>query len=82
MSGTTQAAVFNPWDRALYLAVLHKRPFCRWANFDKPFQGFGQVLDCVSSTHKAPRKDCDVCSDFAMPDTRLTDLGKQVSTQK
>eukprot|EP00667_Euglena_gracilis_P015010 EG_transcript_15590 len=44
ISGTTSAAIFNPWDRALYLSVLHERPFLSPANFDKPFQGFGQAI--------------------------------------
>jgi hypothetical protein len=42
LSGGVCAAVFNPWDRALYLSVLHERAFCRLANWRNPFQGIYQ----------------------------------------
>ena len=50
-AGGIQAALFNPWDRALYLSVIHKRKFLCAANFASPYQGFGQsmVLRMVSS---------------------------------
>lgn len=47
-SGVSVAGLFNPWDRALYLSVLHSRPFLRRANFSHPYQGFWQV--CVHRT--------------------------------
>lgn len=47
-SGVSVAGLFNPWDRALYLSVLHARPFLRRANFVHPYQGFWQV--CVHRT--------------------------------
>ena len=47
-SGVAVAGLFNPWDRALYLSVLHSRPFLRRANFSHPYQGFWQV--CVHRT--------------------------------
>jgi hypothetical protein len=43
-SGIVVAGLFNPWDRALYLSVLHVRPFLRRENFAHPYQGFWQVL--------------------------------------
>jgi Mitochondrial carrier protein len=50
-SGAIQAGVFNPYDRALYLSVQHKRAFLCPANFANPYQGFSQsiVLRMVSS---------------------------------
>jgi Mitochondrial carrier protein len=50
-SGAIQAGVFNPYDRALYLSVQHKRAFLSPANFANPYQGFAQsiVLRMVSS---------------------------------
>ena len=38
-SGLLQAAVFNPWDRALYLSVLHHRRFLHHDNFQEPMRG-------------------------------------------
>lgn len=43
-SGILQAAMFNPWDRALYLSVKHKRSFLRWSNFVAPFSGLAQTV--------------------------------------
>jgi len=43
VSGTTQAALLNPWDRALYLSVKDRRPFLSWPNFYRPYYGFGQA---------------------------------------
>lgn len=43
-SGVSVAGLFNPWDRALYLSVLHTRPFLTPANFHHPYQGFLQVV--------------------------------------
>lgn len=41
LSGAVQAAVFNPYDRALYVRVKHRRRhFLDWRNFDRPFEGF------------------------------------------
>eukprot|EP01126_Amoeba_proteus_P000650 TRINITY_DN10180_c0_g2_i1.p1 TRINITY_DN10180_c0_g2~~TRINITY_DN10180_c0_g2_i1.p1 ORF type:complete len:316 (+),score=51.00 TRINITY_DN10180_c0_g2_i1:80-949(+) len=43
-SGVIQAGLFNPWDRALYLAVQHRRNFLMWDNFTSPFRGFCQAV--------------------------------------
>jgi hypothetical protein len=43
-SGVCVAGLFNPWDRALYLSVLHSRPFLHRANFIHPYTGFAQVI--------------------------------------
>ncbi|KAG5504913.1 hypothetical protein JKF63_04359 [Porcisia hertigi] len=41
VSGTTQAILFNPIDRALYVRVKYRRPrFLDRRNFERPFQGF------------------------------------------
>ena len=44
ISGLIQAAVFNPWDRALYLSVMHHRDFLHRENFSKPFAGVMQTI--------------------------------------
>lgn len=44
IGGITQAGLFNPWDRALYLSVKESRPFLAWDNFSRPYQGFGQAI--------------------------------------
>lgn len=44
VTGVFTAAVFNPWDRALYLSVKHHRPFILAANFKQPFYGFGAAI--------------------------------------
>lgn len=36
------SVLFNPWDRALYLSVKHKRPFLASSNWRSPFQGWLQ----------------------------------------
>jgi hypothetical protein len=43
LSGTTQAMLLNPWDRALYLSITHRRPFLTAANFSRPYMGFAQA---------------------------------------
>jgi hypothetical protein len=43
-SGLVQAAVFNPWDRALYLSVMHHRPFLKMENFRNPMAGVMQTI--------------------------------------
>lgn len=43
-SGVVIAGLFNPWDRALYLSVLHQRPFLRACNWRSPYTGFLQSL--------------------------------------
>ena len=43
-SGLVQAAVFNPWDRALYLSIKDNVPFLRRSNFVAPFTGVFQTL--------------------------------------
>jgi hypothetical protein len=42
--GVTQAGVFNPMDRALYLSIKNDVPFLTWANFKNPYQGFLQSV--------------------------------------
>ena len=44
LSGLLQAAIFNPWDRALYLSVKHDRKFLHWLNFKNPFAGLMQTI--------------------------------------
>ena len=44
VSGLAQAAVFNPWDRALYLSVMHHRDFLHSANFKNPMAGVLQTI--------------------------------------
>ena len=44
LSGLLQAAVFNPWDRALYLSVKHDRNFLHSKNFSSPFAGVFQTI--------------------------------------
>ena len=44
VSGLCTAALFNPWDRALFLSVVHKRVFLSVENFRTPFQGLAQTL--------------------------------------
>jgi len=43
-SGVCQALLFHPWDRALYLSVVHKRPFLSKPNFVMPLQGLAQTF--------------------------------------
>lgn len=44
IAGVAQAAVFNPYDRALYLSVKHHRPFLDPKNFENGYQGFLQSV--------------------------------------
>ena len=44
ISGLIQAAVFNPWDRALYLSVKENRNFLNSYNFHDPFAGVLQTI--------------------------------------
>lgn len=44
LGGVSQAGLFNPWDRALYLSVKHERPFLAIENFNRPYQGFWQAI--------------------------------------
>ena len=43
-AGLLQAAVFNPWDRALYLSVLTHRKFLHRENFREPMRGVLQTI--------------------------------------
>jgi hypothetical protein len=43
-AGVSQAGLFNPFDRALYLSVKNEIPFLRWENFQQPYQGFFQSV--------------------------------------
>lgn len=43
-SGVSIAALFNPYDRALYLSVREHRSFLHHANWKSPFTGFAQSL--------------------------------------
>lgn len=43
ISGALQAVLFNPFDRALYLRVHHRRSFLARENFAQPFQGFSNA---------------------------------------
>jgi len=43
-SGVTVAGLLNPYDRALYLSVRHRRNFLDRANFKNPYRGFWQSL--------------------------------------
>jgi hypothetical protein len=36
--------LLNPWDRALYLSVTHRRAFLHRENFIRPYQGLSQTL--------------------------------------
>ena len=44
LAGISQAGVFNPYDRALYLSVRDHRPFLHRANFQNPYLGFTQSI--------------------------------------
>jgi hypothetical protein len=43
-SGLIQAFMFNPWDRALYLSIMHERPFLSRENFRNPMSGVLQTV--------------------------------------
>ena len=50
-SGTVQTVIFNPWDKANYLAIKNHRSFLDKRNFVQPFQGvtnnlFGRFISC------------------------------------
>lgn len=59
ISGLIQAAVFNPWDRALYLSVMNHRPFLRAENFVNPMAGVMQTITqrAISSGLYFPLED-------------------------
>lgn len=59
ISGLIQAGVFNPWDRALYLSVMHHRPFLRAENFVNPMAGVMQTITqrAISSGLYFPLED-------------------------
>jgi len=44
LAGISQAGLFNPYDRALYLSVRDHRPFLHSANFQNPYLGFTQSI--------------------------------------
>jgi len=44
LAGVSQAAVFNPYDRALYLSVKERRSFLSLVNWKSPYNGFLQSL--------------------------------------
>lgn len=44
VSGVSTAALFNPYDRALYLSVKDQRPFLHPKNWKMPFAGLAQSL--------------------------------------
>lgn len=43
-AGIIATTMLNPWDRALYLSVVEKRPFLHWKNLQHPYQGYLQTL--------------------------------------
>jgi len=43
-SGVIATTMLNPWDRALFLSVLERRPFLHWKNLRNPYQGYMQTL--------------------------------------
>lgn len=43
-AGVSQAGLFNPFDRALYLSVKNRKNFLHWENFQNPYQGFFQSV--------------------------------------
>eukprot|EP00658_Telonema_sp_P-2_P048286 TRINITY_DN36733_c0_g1_i1.p1 TRINITY_DN36733_c0_g1~~TRINITY_DN36733_c0_g1_i1.p1 ORF type:complete len:405 (+),score=56.81 TRINITY_DN36733_c0_g1_i1:71-1216(+) len=44
VSGCVVTCLLNPWDRALFLSVAHRRPFLNRANFERPYQGIWQTF--------------------------------------
>jgi hypothetical protein len=44
LAGVAQAGIFNPYDRALYLAVKEDRRFLSWRNWQSPYSGFVQSI--------------------------------------
>lgn len=43
-SGCLVTCALNPWDRALFLSVAHRRTFWDFQNWCRPYQGVGQTL--------------------------------------
>lgn len=43
-AGAVTTLGLNPYDRALYLSVVNRRPFLIAANFKRPYMGIGQTL--------------------------------------
>mmetsp|Transcript_7384 Transcript_7384/g.15943 ORF Transcript_7384/g.15943 Transcript_7384/m.15943 type:complete len:283 (-) Transcript_7384:178-1026(-) len=43
-AGFFTTALLNPWDRALYLAIVNGRPFFSRANWREPYRGITQTL--------------------------------------
>lgn len=43
-AGVSCAALFNPFDRAMFLASCHKTPVFLWVNFTRPFHGYMQAV--------------------------------------
>ena len=75
VAGVSSAGLFNLWDRALFLSVLHARPFLSRDNFRSPYQGFLQVIfqRTLSSGLYFPLFDAaqpvvrDFVADYVMP---------------
>ena len=44
LAGVTQAGIFSPYDRALYLSVKENRSFLSWKNWQSPYNGFFQSI--------------------------------------
>lgn len=44
LSGGIVTGVLNPYDRALFLSLMHKRPFIHKQNFKNPYHGISQTL--------------------------------------
>lgn len=44
MSGVLITTALNPWDRALFLSIVHQRPFLDRQNFRHPYQGVFQTM--------------------------------------
>lgn len=43
-TGMFSSALFNPWDRALYLSVKNEISFLSWDNFTSPYHGASQAI--------------------------------------
>mmetsp|Transcript_1783 Transcript_1783/g.1888 ORF Transcript_1783/g.1888 Transcript_1783/m.1888 type:complete len:345 (-) Transcript_1783:324-1358(-) len=43
-AGISQAGLFNPYDRALYLSVRNRTPFLSFSNWKRPYAGFTQSI--------------------------------------
>jgi hypothetical protein len=44
LAGVLQSALFNPYDRALYLSVVNRTNFLSWENWQAPYRGFLQSV--------------------------------------